>query len=99
MENIVLYTSLTLAIFSLVMTLYALVRLGKFIRLAESADFDSLMNLSGDLQVTRNQVKKMNLRLNGFQKQEQHQYTQEQLQELAAQSNEPGNVLGIARGG
>ena len=66
MYQILLYSSLFLAISSLILCLYACSRVGNFIRSTEGLDWDAVANITGDLATLKKTIQTLNNRLNGM---------------------------------
>jgi hypothetical protein len=66
MYQILLYSSLILSTFTLILCLYACARVGNFIRSTEGLDWDSVANITGDLATLKKTIQTLNNRLNGM---------------------------------
>ena len=66
MDQIMLYASLIIASISLILCLYACVRVGHFIKASEGLDWDAVANITGDLATTKKTIQTLNNRLNGM---------------------------------
>lgn len=66
MDNFLLYTSLFVAIFSLILGYYACARVGTFIKSSQNLDWDSIANITGDLATLKKTIQTLNNRINGM---------------------------------
>ena len=66
MEQIVLYTSLFIAVLALIFSCYAGARVGKFISATKDLNWDDIANITGDLATTKKTIQTLNNRLNGM---------------------------------
>lgn len=66
MHQLLLYSSLIIAIFALFFGLYAGVRVGQFIRSTKGLDWDAIANITGDLATTKKTLQTLNNRINGM---------------------------------
>jgi len=66
MYQVLLYSSLGIAILALILCLYACVRVGHFIKASEGLDWDAVANITGDLATTKKTIQTLNNRLNGM---------------------------------
>ena len=61
-----LYAPLFIACISLLLCLYACVRVGHFIKASQGLDWDAIANITGDLATTKKTIQTLNNRLNGM---------------------------------
>ena len=66
MNQFLLYTPIFLASLSLILCLYACVRVGQFIQASKGLDWDAIANITGDLATTKKTIQTLNNRLNGM---------------------------------
>lgn len=66
MDQVLLYISLACAIFSLIIGLYAGVRVGNFIKDSMDLDWHSIANITGDLATLKKTIQTLNNRINGM---------------------------------
>tara|TARA_B100000035_G_C20815941_1_gene472091 strand:+ start:40 stop:330 length:291 start_codon:yes stop_codon:yes gene_type:complete len=66
MYQFLLYSSLFLSTFTLILCLYACARVGNFIKSTEGLDWDSIANITGDLATLKKTIQTLNNRLNGM---------------------------------
>tara|TARA_R110002153_G_scaffold107905_1_gene248111 strand:+ start:539 stop:835 length:297 start_codon:yes stop_codon:yes gene_type:complete len=66
MNQFMLYAPLFLASLSLILCLYACVRVGHFIQASKGLDWDAIANITGDLATTKKTIQTLNNRLNGM---------------------------------
>ena len=66
MDQVLLYISLGIAILSLIMGLYAGVRIGNFIKDSMDLDWHSIANITGDLATLKKTIQTLNNRINGM---------------------------------
>ena len=66
MNQILLYSSFFLALFSFILCFYASVRVGHFIKASKGLDWDAIANITGDLATTKKTIQTLNNRLNGM---------------------------------
>ncbi len=66
MDQFMLYAPLLIAIISLILCLYACVRVGQFINASKGLDWDAVANITGDLATTKKTIQTLNNRLNGM---------------------------------
>ena len=66
MDQVLLYTSLFVAILALFMGCYAWVRLGKFIQSTHGLEWDNIANITGDLATLKKTIQTLNNRINGM---------------------------------
>lgn len=66
MHQILLYSSLFIALLALFCSLYAGVRIGKFINSTSNLDWDAIANITGDLATTKKTIQTLNNRINGM---------------------------------
>ena len=61
-----LYAPLFIASLSLILCLYACVRVGHLINASKGLDWDAVANITGDLATTKKTIQTLNNRLNGM---------------------------------
>jgi len=66
MYQILLYSSIILSTFTLILCLYACARVGNFIKSTENLDWDSVANITGDLATLKKTIQTLNNRINGM---------------------------------
>ena len=66
MEQVLLYSSFTIAIISLILCFYACARVGNFISATKGLDWDSIANITGDLATLKKTIQTLNNRINGM---------------------------------
>jgi hypothetical protein len=66
MHQLLLYSSFFLAIFALILCLYACARVGQFIKATNGLDWDAIANITGDLATTKKTIQTLNNRINGM---------------------------------
>jgi len=66
MYNILLFTSLGIAVLSLILCLYACARVGKFIKDTSGLDWAAIANITGDLSTLKKTIQTLNNRINGM---------------------------------
>jgi len=66
MYQILLYSSLILSTFTLILCLYACSRVGNFIRSTEGLDWANVANITGDLATLKKTIQTLNNRMNGM---------------------------------
>jgi len=66
MHQVLLYSSLFVAILALLLGCLACVRVGDFIKATKDLDWDSIANITGDLATTKKTIQTLNNRLNGM---------------------------------
>jgi|TARA_R110000772_G_scaffold161496_1_gene272623 hypothetical protein len=66
MNQILLYSSFFIALFSFILCFYASVRVGQFIKASRGLDWDAIANITGDLATTKKTIQTLNNRLNGM---------------------------------
>ena len=66
MHQILLYSSLFIAILALFFALYAGVRVGQMIQASKDLDWDAVANLTGDIATTKKTIQTLNNRINGL---------------------------------
>lgn len=66
MDQILLYSSLTIAILALFFALYAGVRVGQMINASKDLDWTAVANLTGDIASTKKTIQTLNNRINGM---------------------------------
>ena len=66
MYQILLYSSIILSTFTLILCLYACARVGNFIRSTEGLDWSSVANITGDLATLKKTIQTLNNRMNGM---------------------------------
>ena len=66
MHQILLYSSLSIAILALFFALYAGVRVGQMINASKDLDWTAVANLTGDIASTKKTIQTLNNRINGM---------------------------------
>ena len=66
MYQILLYSSLFVALSSFFLCLYACARVGNFIKSTESLDWSAIANITGDLATLKKTIQTLNNRMNGM---------------------------------
>jgi hypothetical protein len=66
MHQLLLYSSLFMAILALFVGLYAWGRVAQFIKATEELDWTAIANITGDLASTKRTIQTLNNRLNGM---------------------------------
>ena len=66
MDQVLLYSSLFVAIFALIIGLYACGRVAKVISSTTDLDWDAVANITGDLATTKKTIQTLNNRINGM---------------------------------
>ena len=66
MHQVLLYSSIFIALLALFCSLYAGVRIGKFIASTSDLDWDAIANITGDLATTKKTIQTLNNRINGM---------------------------------
>jgi hypothetical protein len=66
MYQILLYSSISLSLFTLFLCLYACARVGNFIKSTEGLDWSSVANITGDLATLKKTIQTLNNRMNGM---------------------------------
>ena len=66
MYQILLYSSLFIALSSFFLCLYACARVGNFINGTKDLDWDAIANITGDLATTKKTIQTLNNRINGM---------------------------------
>ena len=66
MDQLVLYSSLFLAILALFTGLYACGRVAKVFSATKDLDWDAVANMTGDLATTKKTIQTLNNRINGM---------------------------------
>ena len=66
MNQVMLYSSLLIAIFALIIGLYACGRVAKAINKTKDLDWDSVANITGDLATLKKTIQTLNNRINGM---------------------------------
>ena len=66
MYQILLYSSIILSTFTLILCLYACARVGNFIKSTEGLDWSSVANITGDLATLKKTIQTLNNRMNGM---------------------------------
>jgi hypothetical protein len=66
MDQFMLYAPLFIASISLILCLYACVRVGQFINASKGLDWEAVANITGDLATTKKTIQTLNNRLNGM---------------------------------
>ena len=66
MYQILLYSSLFIALSSFFLCLYACSRVGNFIKSTEGLDWSAIANITGDLATLKKTIQTLNNRMNGM---------------------------------
>jgi len=66
MHDLVLYSSLIIAILALFMSLNAGARVGKFIKSTNDLNWEDVANLTGDIATVKKTIQTLNNRMNGM---------------------------------
>ena len=66
MNQVLLYLSLSLAIFTFFLCCYACVRVGKFLNSVKGLDWDIIATLTGDIGTIKKSIQTLNNRINGL---------------------------------
>lgn len=66
MDQLLLYSSLTIAILALFFAVYAGVRVGQMIQASKDLDWTAVANLTGDIASTKKTIQTLNNRINGM---------------------------------
>jgi uncharacterized protein YgfB (UPF0149 family) len=66
MHQVLLYSSLFIAILALFFALYAGVRVGQMINASKELDWTAVANLTGDIASTKKTIQTLNNRINGM---------------------------------
>ena len=66
MHNVLLYSSLFIAVLSLILCLYACARVGNFIKDTKDLDWSAIANITGDLATLKKTIQTLNNRMNGM---------------------------------
>ena len=66
MYQILLYSSLSIALLSFFLCLYACARVGNFIKNTEGLDWSAIANITGDLATLKKTIQTLNNRMNGM---------------------------------
>jgi hypothetical protein len=66
MYQILLYSSLFIALSSFFLCLYACARVGNFIKSTEGLDWSAIANITGDLATLKKTIQTLNNRMNGM---------------------------------
>ena len=66
MDQLLLYSSLFIAILALFFSCYAGVRVGQMIQASKDLDWDAVANLTGDIATTKKTIQTLNNRINGL---------------------------------
>ena len=66
MYQILLYSSLSIALLSFFLCLYACARLGNFIKGTQGLDWSAIANITGDLATLKKTIQTLNNRMNGM---------------------------------
>ena len=66
MHQVLLYSSLIIAILALFFALYAGVRVGQMIQASKDLDWTAVANLTGDIASTKKTIQTLNNRINGM---------------------------------
>ena len=66
MHQVLLYSSLIIAVLALFFALYAGARVGKMINASKDLDWTAVANLTGDIASTKKTIQTLNNRINGM---------------------------------
>ena len=66
MHQVLLYSSIFIAILALFIGLYACGRVAKVLSATKDLDWDSIANMTGDLATTKKTIQTLNNRINGM---------------------------------
>lgn len=66
MHQVLLYSSLFIAVLALLFGLYACGRVAKVISTTKDLDWDAIANITGDLATTKKTIQTLNNRINGM---------------------------------
>ena len=66
MHQVLLYSSLSIAILALFFAVYAGVRVGQMIQASKDLDWTAVANLTGDIASTKKTIQTLNNRINGM---------------------------------
>ena len=66
MHQLLLYSSLFIAVLALYFGLYACGRVAKVIKATNDLDWDAIANITGDLATTKKTIQTLNNRINGM---------------------------------
>tara|TARA_B100000700_G_C15014843_1_gene842769 strand:- start:9 stop:299 length:291 start_codon:yes stop_codon:yes gene_type:complete len=66
MNQVLLYSSTFLSVFTFILCLYACARVGNFIKSTEGLDWSSVANITGDLATLKKTIQTLNNRMNGM---------------------------------
>jgi hypothetical protein len=66
MDQVLLYLSLSIAIFTFFLCCYACVRVGKFLNSVKGLDWDTIASLTGDIGTIKKSIQTLNNRINGL---------------------------------
>lgn len=66
MYQILLYSSLSIALLSFFLCLYACARVGNFIKNTQGLDWAAIANITGDLATLKKTIQTLNNRMNGM---------------------------------
>ncbi len=66
MHELMLYTSLFLAISAFILCCIACARVGNFINATKGLEWDAIANITGDLATTKKTIQTLNNRINGM---------------------------------
>lgn len=66
MDQVLLYSSLFIAILALFFSCYAGARVGNFLKSTQGLDWDAVANITGDLATTKKTIQTLNNRINGM---------------------------------
>ena len=94
MHQLLLYSSLFIAVLALFFALYACGRIGKFISGTQDLDWTAIANMTGDLASTKKTIQTLNNRINGMHspKVAEQELMMQLLQNQGAKSN--GKIIG-----
>jgi len=94
MHQVLLYSSLIVAVLSLFIGLYACGRVAKVIRATNDLDWTAIANITGDLATTKKTIQTLNNRINGMHSPKLAEQ-ELMMQMLANQQTKPnGKIIG-----
>ena len=66
MDQILLYSSISIALLALFLCFYACARVGNFIKDTQGLDWSAIANITGDLATLKKTIQTLNNRMNGM---------------------------------
>ena len=95
MHQLMLYSSLFIAVLALFFGLYACGRVAKLIKSTNDLDWDAIANITGDLATTKKTIQTLNNRINGMHSPKvAEQELLMQLMQNKGQANPNGKMMG-----